>query len=540
MLTGKLNAVVGIRYAAALLSGFALALAFPKPGFDLLAWVAFVPLLFAIRGQRTARTFVLAWLQGLVGFTIELGWVLSAMRGIGGAGLLHAYLFLALAAAFLAIYGATALTVAIRVSRRFALPLLLTVPAAWVAMEWVRTYWPLGFPCDLVGDAAAPRLPVIQIAEFTGVYGVSALILFFNCALYEALGPGRTARRRIGVAVGLAATMALVLAFGVIRMRQIARQRPDGTLRVGMIQGDIPQYLKWDPAYLAPSFKVYTQGSEAALRQRPDLIIWPETAAPFLFQPTEFYPAGMQTQRAYRRRLLQLAQTLHTPILFGAPSLRFARDLTFRNRVYLVRADGQIGGYYDKLRLAPVAEYVPLRPVLGHFIHRWVQTVGGLDVAPGDRQTIFEVDGVRLAVLICYESLFPDLSREAAAAGANVLVNLSNDASFGRSAEPYQVLAMSVFRAIENRVPIVRLANSGISALITPTGRVTAATPLFVQTTEVEDVPWRRGRTVYTVVGDLFAELCLVLSIIGVAATFLTSRFSALPRRQVDRDGSPN
>jgi apolipoprotein N-acyltransferase len=298
-----------------------------------------------------------------------------------------------------------------------------------------------------------------------------------------------------------------------------------------MIQGNIVQDSKWDRASLEPSFKVYVEGSRAAVRERADLIIWPETAAPFLFQRTEFYPAGMQRDRTYRRRLLQLARTLHRPLLFGAPSLRFARELTLRNRAYLVRADGQLGGYYDKMRLVPIAEYVPLRPVLGHFVRRLVQTVGGLDVAAGNRRTIFDIGGVRLAVLICYESLFPDLSRKAVAAGANVLVNLSNDASFGRSAEPYQVLAMSVFRAVENRTPMVRVTNSGISALVTPLGEVAAATPLFTRTVEVENVAWRQLRTVYTTAGDLFAELCLALSVASVAVSFLIRHLTAVRSR---------
>jgi apolipoprotein N-acyltransferase len=509
-------------------SGLALAASFPSLNLDLLAWVAFVPLFYVIEDQPYGRVFLYAWLQGSVFAVVSLGWFIHFFRDFAGAGFMTAGLCLLSLAVVLAIYGAVAIVAGVRLSRSFGIPLFLAIPPGWVATEWIRTYWPLGgLPLNLLGDAAQGRIAVIQLAELTGVYGVSALIMFVNCALYEASRRGRSVRQRRWILLGTAAALGAVLVFGTVRIDGMDRSKPNGTLRMALVQGDISQRQKWNPAYLAPSFKIYTDASEAVSSSHPQLIIWPESAATFIFETNDFYPAGMESQRAYRRRLLELAHKIDTPILFGAPALDFDRQLTLRNRAYLVKADGEVSDYYDKLRLVPVAEYVPLHLLLGRFMHPMVETPGNIDFTSGNRQTIFHVDGTDLSVLICYESIFPDLSRKAVEAGANVLVNITNDAAFGDTAAPHQLLAMAVFRAVENGVPLVRVGNSGISAVITPAGRVTATTTPFTRATEVENVSWRRSRTFYTSEGDLFAELCLSLSVIALALTFSRDLFAS-------------
>jgi apolipoprotein N-acyltransferase len=511
-------------------SGLALAASFPSLNLDLLAWVAFVPLFWVIEDQPYVRVFLYAWLQGSVFAVVSLGWLIHFFRDFAGVGFVAAGACLLSLALVLSLYGAVAIVAGVRLSRSFGIPLFLAIPPVWVAAEWIRTYWPLGgMPLNLLGDAAQGRIAVIQLAELTGIYGISALIMFVNCALYEAFRRGRSVRQKRWILLGTVVSMAGVLVFGTIRINAIERSKAEGRLRVAAVQGDISQHHKWDPAYLAPSFKIYTDASEAVLSSHPQLIIWPESAATFIFETNDFYPSGMETQRTYRSRLLQLAHKIDTPILFGAPALDFDRQLTLRNRAYLVKADGQVGDYYDKVRLVPVGEYVPLHVLLGRFMHRLVETPGNIDFTSGNRQTIFHVDGTDLGVLICYESIFPDLSRKAVEAGANVLVNMTNDAAFGDTAAPHQLLAMAVFRAVENGVPLVRVGNSGISAVITPAGRVTAKTTLFTRATEVEDVPWLRSRTFYTSVGDLFAELCFALSVIALAVAFLRDFFAGQP-----------
>ena len=221
-----------------------------------------------------------------------------------------------------------------------------------------------------------------------------------------------------------------------------------GHLRVAMIQGDIPQSLKGKPELLPTNFKTYEDLTYAAAKDHPDLIIWPESAVSFYFQPDATYPPQFLTDLAYRNRLLDLAQKTGTPILFGADAIKFSRTATVRNRAYLISGQGRMVSYYDKMNLVPFAEYLPLKSILKHFMSTLVQSP--LDAAPGERQTIFGVGDARICVLICYESIFPSLARSAVTIDANLLVNLTNDAWFGKSSAPYQLLAMTAMRAVEN------------------------------------------------------------------------------------------
>lgn len=512
-------------------SGLMLALAFPKAGLDLLAWVALVPLLLATHAQPLGRVLGYAWLQGLVFFAATLYGIAIAFHSFAHWNPAAAVGPLLLLCAVGALFVAAAFVGAGFISRRVRVPLLLTLPVAWAAVEWLRSCAPAAFTWDLLGAAAYRELRLIQLAELTGVYGVSALIVLVNVALYELLAPGRTTRRRLLTGAAVAGLLAGLLGYGALRIHQLDRAPAGGKLIVAMVQGSIAQSLKWNPASQAPIFSFYQQASEAAARARPDLIVWPETAALFIFQPLDAYPAALTKDQAYRRRVLEMARAMNTPILLGAPALRIERgDFPMRNRAYLVSAQGRIAGYYDRLELLPFSEYVPIRAVLGHFFDRLVEAPR--DFSPGREQTIFEVNGARLAVLICSESIDPDLARRAVKAGAEVLVNITNDAWFGRTSMPYQLLAMAVMRAVENRVALVRVANTGVSAVIAPTGRITAATQLFTRTTLVQSVGWGAAGSAYSQVGDLFARCCLALLLVGLLAATLSRRPRDEPENQ--------
>jgi apolipoprotein N-acyltransferase len=231
---------------------------------------------------------------------------------------------------------------------------------------------------------------------------------------------------------------------------------PQGSLKIAMVQGDIPQSLKWDPKFLETSFEIYRSQSEAAARRGADLIVWPEAAAAFFFQPVDRYPAQFAADAAYRQRLLALAARLGEPIIFGAPALGIEDNrVGFYNRAYLVSPKGTVESWYDKIQLVPFGEYVPLRKLLGGFVNRVVTGFG--DMFPGRDQTIFTVGNAKLAVLICYESVFPDLTRRGVKRGAEILVNITNDAWYGKSSAPYQLLAMSAMRTVETKAPTVQL-----------------------------------------------------------------------------------
>lgn len=533
---------VSTRAALAVVSGLALALAFPNFDFNFLAWVAFVPLLYAIDGETHSRGFLYAWLQGFACYVASLYWITITLHHFAGVQVIFAVIPMMLLAAVIALFTAAAIWIAAFITARLGLSIVLTLPVVWTAVEWVRTYFPIGFPWNLLGYTAYQNLTLIQFAEFTGVYGVSALIILFNVVIYTVIFRRESARVQ-GISLGVLSTlMVSAWIFGTLRIGDLQREHPDQSLKFAMVQGDIPQSIKWDPNFLESSFSVYVQQTQQAAQLGADLIVWPEAAAAFFFQPTEQYPAAFADDAPYRQRLLQLAADTSDPILFGAPALATEDGrLGFFNRAYLVSGSGTITAWYDKIQLVPFGEYVPLRSLLGYFVNRVVAGFG--DMFAGSQQTIFELKGARLGVLICYESIFPNLARTAVNRGADILVNITNDAWYGESSAPYQLLAMAAMRAVETKVPVVRVANTGISAVIVPTGQITARTPLFKRGTEIERVYWQPRRTVYTIVGDLFAETSFALTAIALIVAFVRPRHDEsdddLPPTLISRNGTP-
>jgi apolipoprotein N-acyltransferase len=504
------------RAALVVTSGLALGLAFPKFDFGLLAWVAFVPLFYAIEGEGLRRVLGWSWLQGFASYVASLYWIPIPLHDFADVRMELAILPMMLLAGIVAIDTAVAIWAGEFVARRTRIPAVLAMPVAWTAVEWLRTYFPIGFPWNLLGYTAYRNLELIQFAEFTGVYGISALIMFFNAVVYVVIFRRGSSRLQTFSLSTLTAMMIALVAFGAWRIANLKSAPSIGTFKVAMVQGNIPQSLKWDPKFLPQSYQVYQDETANAAKRGADLIVWPEAAAAFIFQPDDQYPAILADDATYRTRLLTLAHDIGDPILFGAPALavRDGRVAGFYNRAYLVSGKGEVEAHYDKMQLVPFGEYVPARSILGFFVNRVVKGMG--DMMPGDQPTLFPVKGATLGVLICYESIFPDLTRREVKLGANVLVNITNDAWYGESSAPYQVLAMAAMRSIETKVPMVRVANTGISAIIEPSGRITDRTPLFKRGTEIEDVSWRPVRTGYTIVGDLFAEICFVLSIVGL------------------------
>jgi apolipoprotein N-acyltransferase len=503
------------RAALVITSGLALALAFPKFDVSLLAWVAFVPFFYAVEDEPLKNVLWWGYLQGLACYVGSLYWVVITLNEFAGVHFVLSLLPMLLLAGVVSIYTAIALWAGQFGARRLRLPIVITMPIAWAAVELVRTYFPIGFPWNLLGETQYRNLELIQFAEFTGTYGVSALIIFFNAVIFVVLlrrGSRRLQTLSLSILTGV---MIAAIVFGNWRMQELKGIEPAGSFRVAMVQGNIPQSVKWDPNEQAPTFKIYSDQSTQGAKQGADLIVWPEAAATFVFQPDDRYPAFAAGDVNYRNALLQLARDIGKPILFGAPALVVKDDRLAgeANRAYLVSAQGQITAWYDKIQLVPFGEYVPARALLGYFVNRIVEGMG--DMVPGRQQTLFEVKGAKLSVLICYESIFPDLARRSVKEGADVMVNITNDAWYGTSSAPYQLLAMAAMRSVETKVPMIRVANTGISAVILDDGNITATTPLFKRGTELEDVAWHPMRTLYTIVGDLFAQLCLLLT--GIA-----------------------
>jgi apolipoprotein N-acyltransferase len=499
---------MGLRNTAlAALSGLLLAATFPLADLHLLAWIGLIPLFLALQGQTVKNGFWLGGISGIIFFAGTVHWVTNSVHFYGGVPLIPASLVTLLLCAYLALYPALFSAAIVHLKRHRPALLVVSAPALWTALELARTCVFSGFPWSLLGYSQYRALPVIQIADITGIYGVSFLIVLVNTAISAFIMDKKQYR---GLAIG-ALVMALVIGYGFMRLR--APEGP-GAITISVVQGNIEQDKKWDPAYQTETIAIYERLTGESLKQHPALVIWPETATPF------YFTGNNPTDRALTSDLEEFVKKNRTPLLFGSPTyqVKSLRTIVLHNSAFLLSGEGTLLNRYHKLHLVPFGEYVPLKSVL-FFVEKMVQAIG--DFEPGNDYTVMTVpDGnspsheVRFSTVICYEIIFPDLVRRFVDKGAQVVTTITNDAWFGKSAAPYQHFSMAVFRAVENRVPIARAANTGISGFIDAKGRILAATGIFTETYLTQSLVPGNTKTFYTSFGDLFSYACVILSII--------------------------
>jgi apolipoprotein N-acyltransferase len=494
------------RLAVAALAGLAMSLAFPRPGWDLLGWVALAPVLALAVTAATPRAALLeGWVAGLAFFTPLLRWLTHTMTTFSEITPPVAVLVLLALAAYLALFwGGVAGGVAWLGGRHGPRALWLA-PALWVTAELLRGQLLSGFPWGLLGYVPSRRLLVIQVAAWTGVYGVSALLVLVNTAL------AWVALERRGRAAAAAGLVALAAVGGTLLVGRA--HLPGGTaptVPVAVVQGNIAQAVKWDAAFKGETLRVYGELTRAAA-PGSRLVLWPEAAVPAYVR---FEPGAM-------RWLIDLATSVGVPLLVGVPDAEIeGRATRYLNSAFLVDSAG-VRARYDKIHLVPFGEYVPLKRLL-FFVEAMAAEIG--DFTPGRRVTIFPLEGTPFGTVICYEVIFPDLFRRFVAEGATFMTNITNDAWFGDSGGPLQHLAMVPLRAVENRVAIVRAANTGVSALVLPSGEIRTMLPLGARGTFRGEVPLRRGQTFYARFGDVFAYACAAMSAAALAGGLAAGR----------------
>jgi apolipoprotein N-acyltransferase len=339
------------------------------------------------------------------------------------------------------------------------------------------------------------------------VYGVSFLIVLVNAAFAEV----GMERKKYPLLITAAVVMALALGYGFVKMRA-----PEGSERItiSVVQGNIEQDKKWDPAYQAETFGVYTRLSREAFKDHPDLVLWPETATPFYFN------AGSTVDSAMTGALVSFVKQNKVPLLFGSPTYEVKpnRAIYGRNSAFLLTADGQVDGVYHKIHLVPFGEYVPLKSVL-FFVEKMVQAIG--DFQAGDTYTVMAIPHQKsktlVSTVICYEIIFPDLVRRFVDQGATVITTITNDAWFGRTAAPFQHFSMAVFRAVENRVPVARAANTGISGFIDAKGNILSTSSIFTEARLTHTLTPGFEKSFYTRRGDLFSYACVFITLLLLA-----------------------
>jgi apolipoprotein N-acyltransferase len=492
--------------ALAAASGLLLVVIFPTPNFHLLAWIALVPLFLALREQSTKNAFWLGGITGIVYFAGTIYWITISIYYYGGYPLIPASLITLLLCAYLALYPALFSTAVVRIRRTHPSLLILSIPAVWAALELARTYVFSGFPWLLLGYSQYLALPVIQISDITGVYGVSFLIVLVNVVVAEFLMD----RKKYNLLVIAAVIMMLVLSYGLMRLHV---KEDIGGITVSVVQGNIEQDKKWDPSYQTKALAVYMRLTQEALQQHPDIVIWPETATPFYFN------GKGPRDSTLRADLVSFVKKNDVPLLFGSPTceMRRGRVVRLRNSAFLLTTGGMVEAVYHKLHLVPFGEYVPLKNVL-FFVGKMVQAVD--DFVAGEDYTVMTVPphgpssaNVKLSTAICYEIIFPDLIRKFVNRGATVITTITNDAWFGRTAAPYQHFSMAVLRAVENRVPVARAANTGVSGFIDAKGNILDSSAIFTKAHLTRTLAPGGVKTFYTRYGDVFSYLCLIASL---------------------------
>jgi len=496
------------RFRGFLLSAFSsilLILSFPKFNIEILAWLGFVPLFFALKDKSKGQAFLLSYLCGVIFWLGTIYWLVHVTL----AGTILLILYLAL---YFAIFG-----LVIRPCTRHSTPYsLVFIPSVWVLLEYLRGHLLTGFPWALLGHSQYLNLPVIQIADISGAWGVSFLLMAVNVAIVEIIWSwirGLWPRLRITVIL-LSSFLFLTLFYGYFRLSQHAAPETQSPIRISVIQGNIPQELKWNPGAKDYIVNKYLGLSAQAAKDRPDLIIWPEAALSVI----------LEEEPIFFEQVKDFARGTNTPLLLGAVTLR---DNLYYNSALLVSGSGETTSRYDKLHLVPFGEYIPLKNVFP-----FLETVVPIgDITAGKNYTIFQIPNSkitnRFAVLICFEDLFPELSREFIKRGAGFLINITNDAWYKKTSAAHQHLQASVLRAVENRRLLVRVANTGVSGFIAPSGKIISLVQdkngrdIFVDGYKTEEIAaQKKTLSFYSRYGDIFPVLCFLFVSCGIISHF--------------------
>jgi len=494
----------------AVLSGVLLTAGFPIIGVSYTVWGALALLFFAIRDTDVRKSFLLGFLAGLCHYLSLIYWLAFTMRVYGQLSFSLSILALLLLALYLAIYPAIFAVLMTWTARR-PVVMVIMAPVFWICLEYLRSILFSGFPWGIVGYSQADQLDLIQFADILGVYGVSGIILLANAALLMLVlavsgkrwqGRGVSGRAAAGSCLFVLIALCAVLIYGNARVNEMdERMAAADTLDVAVVQGNIAQMHKWDRRFMEATVDKYFELSDRASHPSPELIVWPETAAPFYFrynmELTEKVTNGIDKAETY--------------FIIGAPSVEFVnRTPVNYNSAYLIGPQGEVHGRYDKVHLVPFGEYVPFKKWLP-FINSLVAQVGDFDA--GRRGDTMGWADTRVGMLICYEVIFPPLSVEMVKNGADFLINMTNDAWFGRTGAPYQHFSMAVFRAIENRRTLVRSANTGISGYIDPAGRAMEKSPLFETAVLSRRIPLIKDyESFYTRHGDWLPIACFIVT----------------------------
>jgi apolipoprotein N-acyltransferase len=488
----------------------------PPFDFGIFAWFGLSPLIYALRGRSLAAAAGLGWLFGLCLGTGSFIW-LPGVEGINFSKFLVC--FVSVFSLYYLLFGFFYRLISPAVGPWS----IVVAPALWIALEYLRAnFFFLALPWNLLGHSQYLYLPVIQIADLTGVYGISFLVVMVNQWLSQVpdlftgdsvaseASSGSVNTRNLAVQLMLSlAMLGLTFFYGWYNLEKSVEGRH---LRVAVVQGNVLARDNMSVADQAKHLEAYNNLTLKAAVGNPTLIVWPATSL----------PGPMNSNRLVRLTIQQLARDSGAYLLVGGAGHekfgpRKEGYLPFSNSEFLVAPSGRLLGQYNKIKLLPFNEYLPLQKVV-----TWPRWITRLEESfiPGDEHTLFQVSGVKFGTPICWENMFPGHFRRFVREGAQFMVSVTNEGFMGRSGGPYQTLAITAFRAVENRIAIVRAAPTGVSAFINPDGEIVdqvgdgSLKDLLTSGTLIREVPLSNQKTFYTMFGDIFAYIGIGLVIL--------------------------
>jgi apolipoprotein N-acyltransferase len=463
------------------------------------------------------RAFRLGLLCGAIYFAGTLYWLVETMTTFGGLATPVAVFAAFMLVAYLSLFPAAFAVTTARFRRVLGSTwAVMLSPAVWVSTELGRQYVWDGFPWELLGYSQVSTLAVAQIASVVGVYGLSGLLALASAAATMILvGRGRA---RWATPVMVAGLVIACASWGHTRIAGNSLASGGTPIRVAVLQGNIAQEDKWNPALADRITERYVSMTRQALQQGATFILWPESATPFYFEQDIVRGAAIRRLARESGATLLIGSDQVEPIRPAGPLVtegRSAEPPTY-NAAFLVKPDGTIGAVYRKMHLVPFGEYVPLKRIL-FFVGPIVEAVS--DFAAGQVPVLLPIGDRFVSTAICYEVIYASLIRQFVVDGSQLLTTITNDAWYGRTSAPYQHWDQAAMRAIENGRYLARAANTGISGFVDPYGRAIARSEMFTQALLVNDLRLVETKTIYTRTGDVVAWLSLALT----AATLLAS-----------------
>ena len=515
MITKKTAGLIG----SIVLSAVLLSVPFLFQNLFFVSWFCLIFWILCIRDKSPGKSFLISFLIGVVFFTVTMYWITYTITKYGNLHFLISFFLNILLASYLSLFFGLFGLVFSWVRKKISLNVaLILAPSIWVVLEYIRGHFFTGFPWNLMAYSQYMFLPIIQIGEFFGPYGLSWLILSFNTAIVFILINKKyyKTHQKIIYPAAIIIVFICCLIFGSLRIDKYPK---DKNINIALIQGNTDQGRSWTIDDCNRNLKKHSMMILQAAGENADLAILSESALRcFGFNEENMF--GDMMQRLSRESGLDLVFGSATSSPGGAESRRYY------NSAVLLRADGSEPQIYNKIHLVPFGEYLPFRKIL-FFVDKFSKGVIG-DFAHGDNYTGLTLsNGHRFGAGVCYEILFPELMRQFTKNDAEFLANITNDTWYGETLMPYHHFALSVFRAVENRKFVVRAANSGFSGIVAPDGRILKRSQLFSKEIIIYSIHPNRIKTIYSRFGDWFVYMNCAIAIFLI---FILSRKKQLQR----------